>query len=169
MHLVLRTDTGRLTAGSAELDAGAGNEFRDARVSCIAGPCPFTRIDPNGLAGGGRTITASAIDWSDTATFLLEAEVFHTEIVSNVRELYPVVFGRTLSFTLPPTAEGVSLRSRARWRSDGFSARSRPLPELGELRHESRLRRRKIHRLPVRAQARLQVLIVCKEDNLVSR
>ena len=31
------------------------------------------------------------------------------------------------------------------------------------------LRRRKIHRLPVRAQARLQVLIVCKEDNLVSR
>ena len=31
--------------GSASLDAGPGNTFRAARVSCIAGPCPFTRID----------------------------------------------------------------------------------------------------------------------------
>ena len=27
---------------SASLDAGEGNEFRNARVSCIAGPCPFS-------------------------------------------------------------------------------------------------------------------------------
>ncbi|MEI9974325.1 MAG: hypothetical protein WDO73_21120 [Ignavibacteriota bacterium] len=27
--------------GSTTLDAGAGNEFRNARASCIAGPCPF--------------------------------------------------------------------------------------------------------------------------------
>src|ERR1700726_441607 len=57
---------------SASLDAGPGNEFRNARVSCIAGPCPFTRIQDDGLAEGGQTITVSARDWSDTATFLME-------------------------------------------------------------------------------------------------
>ncbi len=31
--------------GSVSLDAGEGNEFRNARVSCIAGPCPFTKIE----------------------------------------------------------------------------------------------------------------------------
>ena len=96
---------------SVELDAGAGNEFRDARASCIAGPCPFTRIDSSGFANGGRVIIARAVDWSDTATFVVEAEVFHTGIVSSVRETYPVEFGRALHFTVPPTQEGVSLEA----------------------------------------------------------
>ncbi len=96
--------------GSIQLDAGPENEFRDARASCIAGPCPFTQIDASGLSPG-RTITVSALDWSDTATFLLEAEVFHTAVVSNARKSYPVVFGRSLSFTLPGSAEGVSLEA----------------------------------------------------------
>lgn len=93
------------------LDAGLGNEFRSVRASCIAGPCPFTQIDSNGYAKGGRVITATALDWSDTATFLLEAEVFRTGIRSNVRQSYPVVFGRSLNFTLPPTQEGVSIEA----------------------------------------------------------
>jgi hypothetical protein len=99
----------KASTNSVTLDAGAGNEFRDARASCIAGPCPFTHINSSGFVNGGRTISASATDWSDTATFLLQAEVFRTEIVSEVRESYPVIFGRTLNFTVPPTAEGVSL------------------------------------------------------------
>lgn len=99
----------KASAGSIEMDAGAGNEFRDARASCIAGPCPFTKIDSSGFVQGGRNITVKALDWSDTATFLLQAEVFHTSIVSNVRESYPIVFGSGLSFTVPPTAEGVCL------------------------------------------------------------
>lgn len=101
----------KAASGSIEMDAGAGNEFRDARASCIAGPCPFTQIDPSGFVNGGRTITASAVDWSDTATFLLQAEVFHTAITSNVRESYPVFFGPGFNFTAPPTAEGVSLEA----------------------------------------------------------
>lgn len=101
----------KASRGSTELDAGAGNEFRNVRVSCIAGPCPFTRIDSSGFAQGGRTITVSALDWSDTATFLVEAEVFRTGITSNVRETYPLKFGRTFNFTLPPIAEGVSLEA----------------------------------------------------------
>jgi hypothetical protein len=101
----------KASTGSAELDAGPGDEFRNARASCIAGPCPFTLIDSSGFANDGRVIRASALDWSNTATFLLEAEVFHVGIVSNVRELYPVVFGRTLQFNLPPTQEGVSFEA----------------------------------------------------------
>ncbi len=99
----------KATNGSASLDAGQDNSFGNVRASCIAGPCPFTKIDSSGFDHGGRHITVSALDWSDTATFLLEAEVFHTAISSNVRESYPVIFGRTLNFTLPPTQEGVSL------------------------------------------------------------
>jgi hypothetical protein len=101
----------KAASGSVSLDAGSGNEFRNVRASCIAGPCPFTRIDSSGFIHGGRTISASALDWSDTATFLLEAEVFHAEIRSNLRESYPVVFGQTLNFTLPPTQEGVSIEA----------------------------------------------------------
>jgi hypothetical protein len=101
----------KASSNSLVLDAGLGNEFRDVRASCIAGPCPFTRIDPSGFVNGGRTITVSAIDWSDTTTFLVEAEVSRTAISSNLRESYPVIFGRALNFTVPPTEEGVSIEA----------------------------------------------------------
>ncbi len=97
--------------GEITLDAGPDNGFRNVRASCIAGPCPFTRIDPSGLQPGGRTITAKALNWSDTVTFLVEAEVFRSSINSNVRESYPVIFGRTLNFVLPASAEGVSIEA----------------------------------------------------------
>ena len=96
---------------SITLDAGLGNEFRNVRASCIAGPCPFTRIDSSGFLQPGRNLTVAAVDWSDTTTFLLEAEVIHTTIVSSVRHSYPVIFDRTLNFTVPPTQEGVSLEA----------------------------------------------------------
>jgi hypothetical protein len=96
---------------SINLDAGVGNEFRNVRVSCIAGPCPFTRIDSSNFQRPGRTLEVSALNWSDTTTFLLEAEVIQTTIASNVRQSYPVIFDRTLNFTVPPTQEGVSLEA----------------------------------------------------------
>lgn len=101
----------RASVESASLDAGADNTFENVRASCIAGPCPFTRIDSSGFIHGGRNIRVSALNWSDTATFLMEAEVYQAAISSNVRELYPVIFGRTVNFTLPPTQEGVSLQA----------------------------------------------------------
>jgi hypothetical protein len=101
----------KASSASVSMDAGPDNAFGNVRASCIAGPCPFTRIDSSGFIHGGRNIHVSALNWSDTATFLMEAEVFHNAIVSNVRELYPVIFGRTLNFTLPPTKEGVSLQA----------------------------------------------------------
>ncbi len=103
--------TWKASVGSVTLDAGPGNEFRNVRASCIAGPCPFTRIESSGFQSGGRTVTASAVNWSDTTTFLVEAEVFRTTIGSSVRHSYPVIFGSTLNFTLPPTQEGVSIEA----------------------------------------------------------
>jgi hypothetical protein len=101
----------KASSGSVSLDAGADNLFENVRASCIAGPCPFTQIDSSGFSQGRRNIKVAALNWSNTATFLLEAEVFRTGISSEVRELYPVIFGRTLNFTLPPTQEGVSLEA----------------------------------------------------------
>jgi hypothetical protein len=112
MHAPCSPDGNWKAATHAEtMDAGPDHEYRNVRASCIAGPCPFTRIDSSGFKQAGRNVTVTALDWSDTATFLLEAEVFRTSINSNVRESYPVIFGQTLNFTLPPTEEGVSIEA----------------------------------------------------------
>ena len=101
----------RATIASASLDAGEGNEFRNARASCIAGPCSFTKIESDGFSRGGRIINVAARNWSDTATFLVEAEVFHSMVSDIVRKSYPVIFGRVLNFTLPAAAEGVTIQA----------------------------------------------------------
>ncbi len=92
--------------GSLSLDAGEGNEFRSPRVSCIAGPCPFTKAELENPSPDRRHFKAVARNWSDTTTFLVEAEVVHPMTSDLVRETYPVIFGRTLNFSLPATAEG---------------------------------------------------------------
>ncbi len=94
---------------TATLDAGDGNEFRNARLSCIAGPCPFTSVQSENLAHPGRTINVAVRNWSDMATFLIEAEVVHTQVTDLIRESYPAIFGAAMSFTLPATARGPSI------------------------------------------------------------
>jgi hypothetical protein len=101
----------KASMGSGSLDAGEGNEFRNARTSCIAGPCPFTKIEDEDLSQNGRALTVSARNWSDTATFLVEAEVFHPMVSDMVRTSYPVIFGQALNFTMPGTAEGITIQA----------------------------------------------------------
>ena len=93
------------------LDAGQGNEFRNTRVSCIAGPCPFTRIESESFSEDQRRFTVTVRNWSDTTTFLVEAEVVHPMTNNLIRETYPVIFGRALNFSLPPSAEGPSIEA----------------------------------------------------------
>lgn len=93
------------------LDAGDGNTFQGARVSCIAGPCPFTRIETDNFSRGGRKIEVSVRNWSDTASFLIEAEVIHPLVSDAIRQSYPVIFGRSMSFTLPPASQGPSIEA----------------------------------------------------------
>ena len=101
----------KAATGSISLDAGTGNEFHNARASCIAGPCPFTHLDDRQLSAGGPTISVSARAWSDTAVFLVEAEVVHPMVADVVRESHPFVLGRALNFTVPANAEGITLQA----------------------------------------------------------
>jgi hypothetical protein len=96
---------------SLSLDAGEGNEFRNPRVSCIAGPCPFTKIETENFSQERRRFNVSVRNWSDTTTYLVEAEVVHPMTSNLVRETYPVIFGRALNFSLPPSAEGPSIEA----------------------------------------------------------
>lgn len=101
----------KASIGSISLDAESGNAFTDLRVSCIAGPCPFTRIEPNNFSESGRIVKVSALDWSATATFLVEAQVVRTTITDMTRQSYTITSGRTMNFTLPATAEGPSIEA----------------------------------------------------------
>ena len=97
--------------GSAVMDAGPGNEFHNARASCIAGPCPFTKIENDTFSRDTRSLRISVLDWSDPTTFLVEAEVFKPLINDVARQSYPLIFGRALTFTLPAAAESVSIQA----------------------------------------------------------
>jgi hypothetical protein len=97
--------------GSLSVDAGEGNEFRNARVSCIAGPCSFTKIEQETFSQERRRFNVSVRNWSDTTTFLFEAEVVRPVTSDMVRETYPVIFGRALNFSLPASAEGPSIEA----------------------------------------------------------
>jgi len=101
----------KATLDTESMDAGEGSVFQNARVSCIAGPCPFTRIDTDDYSKGGRVINVTVRNWSDTTTFLFQAEVFRPQISDMVRMTYPVILGTSLNFTLPPAAEGPSVEA----------------------------------------------------------
>jgi hypothetical protein len=101
----------KASIGSYAVDAGEGHEYRNVRLSCIAGPCPFTRIEMENLSDNGRTLRVAVRDWSDQATFLLEAEVTQTRVGDVIRQSYPAIFGSTMSFTLPSGAQGPSIEA----------------------------------------------------------
>ena len=101
----------KAAAVAKSFDAGEGNQFSNTRLSCIAGPCPFTRIQSNRVSHGGRAVEVSVLNWSDTATFLFEAEVSHAMPTDLIRQSYPTIFGRNMSFILPSTAQGLSIEA----------------------------------------------------------
>jgi hypothetical protein len=115
----------KAAVGSAIFQAPSGDFFSNARVSCIAGPCPFTKIRDDGFSRGGPTVRVDVLDWSDTTTFLFEAEIFHSMISNNARTSYPVIFGKALHFTVPADAEGLCIEAEINGQPVVF-----PLPQL---------------------------------------
>lgn len=101
----------RATWTSISLDAQDGNEFRNIRVSCIAGPCAFTKVEPENFSRLARKVTVSVLNWSDTADFLVEADVVRTVATNTIENSYPFVVGQTMSFALPPSSEGPSIEA----------------------------------------------------------
>jgi hypothetical protein len=101
----------KATIGGLSIDAQEGNELRNVRVSCVAGPCPFTKIEPEDLSNPGQKLKISVLDWSDTATFLLEYEVARTMVTNQVRTSYPFTLGQTMTFALPMDAGETSIEA----------------------------------------------------------
>lgn len=99
------------TIGWASLDAGDSNELLNPRATCVAGPCAFTRIEYENSSKGGRVFDVSVRNWSDTVTYVLEAEVAHTSSAEAVRRSYPVTLGPAMSFTMPVEAQGLSIEA----------------------------------------------------------
>ena len=97
--------------GFSSLEAPGGDFFSNARVSCIAGPCSFTKIRYDGFSHGGPSVRVEVLDWSDTTTFLFEAEVFRSMTSDSVRSSYPVIFGQALHFAVPANAEGLCIEA----------------------------------------------------------
>jgi len=102
-------DKWKATIGSFTIDT-EGHEFRNVRLSCIAGPCPFSRVESQGVGAAGN-LQISVRNWSDTTTYLLEAEVSQTILSEMIRQAYPAIFGPSMNFTLPPAAQGPSIEA----------------------------------------------------------
>ncbi len=62
---------------TASLDARQGRVFLagHTHADCIAGPCPWTKIDTDGFSKGGQRISVSVRNWSDTVTYRLWGEM----------------------------------------------------------------------------------------------
>lgn len=97
--------------GTFSIDAGPSRQFRNVRLSCLAGPCPFTRVQSDEFSRGGQVIGGSVLNWSDTVTYLVEAEVAQHVVSDLVRHSYPAIFDRFMNFTLPPGAQGPSIEA----------------------------------------------------------
>jgi hypothetical protein len=98
-------------ASFVEAAQGPGQEFRRARLSCIAGPCPFTSIEPQTTLTDGPQLKIEILNWSDTTTFLLEAEVSQRIVSDMIRQSFPAVFGSSMNFTLPARTQGPSVEA----------------------------------------------------------
>jgi len=141
---------------TASLDAGDGNAYENARLSCIAGPCPFTKIVSDDFSRGGRNIAVSVLGWSDTTTFLFQAEVFRHQISDIVRESYPVIFGDSLNFTLPGTSEGASLEAEINGANIVFPLRPSPTLSWADCKVRVGRDRSKIYRCELKSGYRFR-------------
>ena len=68
-------------------------------------------METDAFSAGGQVIGVSVLNWGDTVTYLVEAEVSQTRVSDLVRHSYPVIFDRSMNFTLPPAAQGPSIEA----------------------------------------------------------
>ena len=101
------------------IDTDRGNEFRNVRVSCIAGPCHFLKVD-HPVNEESPKLKISVLNWSDTSAFLVEADVIRTMVTNIVRQSYPFILGNTMNFALPPSSESVSVQANVDGKSIVF-------------------------------------------------
>jgi hypothetical protein len=142
----------KATVKSLPLDAGADKQFRNVRVSCISGPCPFTRLESDNFSRGGRLIEISVRNWSDPVTYLVEAEVVQAMGAELVRRSYPAIFGRSMNFTLPAAAQGPSIEAEVGGSQIVFPLGPRLILSWADCRLEIGADRTKLYRCDLKPQ-----------------
>ncbi len=87
--------------------------MNSATRACLAsrGHARSPKVTNQNLEQPGRTIKVSVLNWADTVTYFLEAEVARTAVANIVRYLYPFISGPAMNFTLPPGSEGPSVEA----------------------------------------------------------
>ena len=117
-----------------------GSEFHNARATCIAGPCPFTKIEKDGFSAGGRSISVTVRNWSDTVSFVLEADVTRSENNEMVRQAFAVLVNQVLSFVrYLRRGSGIpQLKRDPRWNGHRLSSRAYARIILGRLQRDRR-------------------------------
>jgi ABC-type transport system substrate-binding protein len=63
------------------------------------------------LSVESRKKTISILNWSDTTSFVVEAEVIRVVITDSVRHSFPFIVGPSMTFALPIAAEGPSVEA----------------------------------------------------------
>ena len=101
----------RAAANLISLDAPAGDEFQNVSVSCVAGPCPFTKVEPDRISSRRSQIRVNVLNWSDTTDFLVEADISRNVLTDKVHHSYPFIVGQTMNFALPQGSEGLSIEA----------------------------------------------------------
>jgi hypothetical protein len=101
----------KAAANLISLDAPRGNEFQNVSVSCVAGPCPFTKVESDHLSPRSSQIRINVLNWSDTTDFLVEADVSRNVLTDKVHHSYPFIVGQTMNFALPQGSEGLSIEA----------------------------------------------------------
>jgi hypothetical protein len=98
----------KAAANLISVDAPQGDEFRNLSVACVAGPCPFTKVEPDHRSG---QIRFKVLNWSDTTNFLVEADISRNVVTDIVHHSYPFIVGQTMNFGLPQGSEGLSIEA----------------------------------------------------------
>ena len=99
----------KAAANLISLDAPEGNEFQNVSVSCVAGPCPFTKVESDHLSPRSGQIRIKVLNWSDTTDFVVEADISRNVLTDKVHHSYPFIVGQTMNFGLPQGSEGLSI------------------------------------------------------------
>jgi len=87
----------KASAGSESLDAGAGNEFKMFALRALRGHAPYSNRY-QWLVNGGRNISVSVSDWSDTATSCWKLKSFIPQSVPMCVSLIQSYLGERLLY-----------------------------------------------------------------------
>ena len=150
----------KASTGSVSLDAGLDNMFGNVRASCIAGPCPFTRIDSQRLYSGrphDQGVGAELVGYGDVPAGgggrSHGDQLQRSATVSG--DLWPHA-----QLHAAADAGGRQPGGGSRRQADGLSPEPRPLHELGHVHIAHRYGEREDDGLPLRIEAGIPVLIL---------